>query len=71
MSNDPDMEEELHLLWAALDAQTRHLEHIIEVVRAAERLFFTLTENTETLTAPTEEGRALRNLGEAMKAAYQ
>lgn len=57
---------EIQRLTTVLDAQQRHLDHIIDVVRAAERLYDTIHGNT-----PGNLIAAINNLGEALKAAHQ
>lgn len=61
--------EELGYLKAALDAHERHLEHLIDVVRAAERLYEVLTGPVVIINDTIET--ATRNLGDALKALHQ
>lgn len=66
---DPDthhLQLELQRLTTVLDAQERHLEHIIDVVRAAERLYDTIHGTT-----PGNLIAAINNLGDALKAIHQ
>lgn len=66
---DPEnhhLQLEIQRLTTVLDAHERHLDHIIEIVRAAEYLYRTIQGDTGTNLIA-----AINNLGEALKAAHQ
>lgn len=60
---------EVDRLTTVLDAAERHLDHIIDIVRAAERLYEVLTGPVVIINDTIET--ATRNLGDALKAAHR
>ena len=60
---------EIQRLTTVLDAAERHLDHIIDIVRAAEQLYNALTGPIVEMNGPV--AAATRNLGDALKAAHR
>lgn len=60
---------EVNRLTTVLDEHERHVEHLLDVVRAAHRLYDALTGPVVEMNG--EVAAATRNLGNALKAAHQ